>query len=173
MERRGQRFAVIVFILDEGTKYEEDREPIFVWLASFDTIQECKSYIEDTAKDKVKDYDMYAVDMYEWLDPTVLEKNKDELNESYRNPELNKVMRRRKIEKNRVKSFQEWCKESGIETPVTEITRDGKVSGNDMRGGKVRKNPLASTGTMSKIPIVDEEELESKVKSKLESKTII
>jgi len=113
-----QRFAAVIFIPDLiARSRHEDPEPLFMFLRAFSTQEACEAYAERIAQPHYSEYSVDVVDMYEWLWPTDI-RSKD-IKEQYRHGELAQIMERAKIEKNKVLSYEEWCKRKQVkQSPI-------------------------------------------------------
>ena len=124
-EVRRQSVAVISIINDttsEAVKGLRDPEPVVIVWGCFEAVEDAKHYIKHTATKYVRDVCLYIVDMYEWVYPAILEKRIDEIEEEYRNPTLSKVMNARKAQKQKVMSYEEFCRKEGQTAATLEIT---------------------------------------------------
>ena len=122
VEVRGQRFAVISIMEDNDPcvlKGMDENEPIIIIWQCFDTEDDAKHYIKNTAKEKVTSLHMDIYNMYEWIYPTLL--NPDQVQEDYRNDRLDKIMKSRKSNRKQVMQFEEFCQSVGQETPTIEF----------------------------------------------------
>lgn len=147
LEVRGQTHAAVIILDDLTETSPEKKEPIWKFLGAFKDEDACRDWITSVAKDVITDFHIDCVTMYEFLFPFDVSKHKDKIREEYRDPELNNVMNRRKTEKNKVKSFEQWCARNDMVMPVTEVTSDGSVKAVDMRG-KAMKDPEQYTKPM-------------------------
>lgn len=128
-----QRYAAVIFVPDYVARgRNEDPEPLFMFLRAFSTLEACSAYAERIAQPKYSEYNVDIVDMYEWLWPTQI-KSKD-IQEEYRHGELAQIMKRAKIEKNKVLSYTEWCQRKNVQTPTIDIPV-GRATNDDLGGG--------------------------------------
>lgn len=128
-QRRKQEFAVVTILKDITTKTLknlQDPEPVICFWRAFPTFEAAKEWTTVTASRYIRYLTMDIVDMYEWLHPEDV--NADLLEEGYRDPDQQNVMKRKKIEKDKVLDFEKWNKEQGREMPVTEIVATVKDS---------------------------------------------
>lgn len=124
-EVRGQMVAVISIIEDNTPSVLnglEDPEPVIIIWGCFESETHAKHYIYNTASKYVKDVVLDVVNMYEWCFPSEIAKQVDNIDEEYRNPALNKIMKARKTQKAKVLSYEEWLKQEDQTAPVLEIT---------------------------------------------------
>ena len=123
-EVRNQSVAVIS-ILDDLTPAVlnaiEDPEPVVIVWGCFENDKQAKDYIYNTASKYVKDLMLDIVNMYEWVYPTEIAKRVEEIDEEFRDPTLNKVMKSRKQQKEAVLSYEEWVKTQDMQPSVLEI----------------------------------------------------
>jgi hypothetical protein len=143
LEVRSQRYAVVAFLQDSTARYPENAEPLFMWIACFDDQARARAWIDAAGAPLVAQHNIECVDLYEWLWPLSVERNRDNIPEHHLNPTLNAIMNRRKIEKNKVRSFKEWCARNNMVAPVTEVARDGTVRAIDMYGRPYTPSTLA------------------------------
>jgi hypothetical protein len=120
--RRKQDYLVISFIRDTTPavkKKRDDPEPAFIVWRFFATYDMAKEWGKTLGRRYILDYDTEIVDTYEWLFPENVDRS--QVQESWSHPEQNKILSQTKAEPERVKDFEQWCKNKGIETPVTEV----------------------------------------------------
>lgn len=128
-QRRKQEFAVVTILKDITTKTLknlQEPEPVICFWRAFPTFESAKEWMTGTAARYIRYLTMDIVDMYEWLHPEDV--NADLLEEGYRDPDQQNIMKRKKIEKDKVLDFEKWNKEEGREMPVTEIVATVKDS---------------------------------------------
>jgi hypothetical protein len=126
-ELRDQNYAVVSVIDDmrpAAIKGLIDPEPVFIIWGCFDKEDDAKHYIYNTAQSKVSSVMMDVYKMYEWIYPT--EMNADGVQEEYRDPRLDKVMKSRKKTKASVMKFEEFVSSQGKEVPTLEIDATGE-----------------------------------------------
>lgn len=144
-EVRNQSFVVASIIDDMSPavlKNMEDPEPLVILWQCFDSEAEAKRYIMGTAQEKVRDVSMDIFNMYEWVYPTEI--NVDVVNEQFRDPRLDKIMKARKRTKANVMNFEQWCAKEGKEAPVLEIEATPDET-------KVKPLELGNTMTVSTV----------------------
>lgn len=115
-----QRFAAVIFVPDlTAVRADDDPEPLFRFLRAFGTIEACEAYVERVAQHHYSDYHIDIVDMYEMLFPTEV-KAKD-IDETFRHGELTNIIKRQKVERNKVMSYEEWCRSKNRVAPTLDI----------------------------------------------------
>lgn len=120
--RRKQDF-VVVSILKDVSKHvlsqEQDPEPVLIFWRAFPSYAIAKAWTKTMGARHVTNVSLDIVDAYEWLFPEDVDM--EHVDEGYRNSEQDKVMRQRKIEKDKVLDFESWHKAEGKTMPVTEV----------------------------------------------------
>ena len=120
-EVRLQRFAVVSVIADEAEPDRDQQQPaVMVW-AAFDSEEEARLHARETLGPTVTDVHLDVVAMYEWLFPTALDLSG--VQEEYRDPRLDDLMRHHKGEQKRVDDFREQCAQKGLEAPVIDVAK--------------------------------------------------
>ena len=120
--QRKQDFLVVSWMPDISKptmKGADDPEPaVIVWRA-FPSYDMAHAWVEDIASKHVFDFDLEIVDNYEWLFPEDVDREK--IQESFRNPQQNRIMLQYKAEADRVSDFTTWCKQTGQEVPTIDV----------------------------------------------------
>ena len=127
---RKQEVAVVTIFNDMSEPVLngiEDPEPVVIVWGCFENDTQAYHYIKNTASRYVKKSMLDVVNMYEWVYPTLIEENIDNLKEEFRHPTVNKLMKAKKQKKSEVKSYEEWLKEENMEPSVLEILSDKKT----------------------------------------------
>jgi hypothetical protein len=107
MEFREQNYAIIIMLEDitkPVLKGQDDPEPVILLLDAFESKEEAQKYL-DTLSHYVFYMSMYIVDMYQWLFPEDLDAK--QIEEQYRNPEQNLIMKTKKEKDLEVKKYKE------------------------------------------------------------------
>ena len=119
----GQRFAVISVLQDTlqstrtGLKLPE---PLVRVYGAFDSKKKATNFIKDTLAPYIGDYDMDIVDMYSWLHPQSIKP--EDVEEQFRDPEINNIMNHAKNEKKNSKAFRERCALMDKEPDMKHVT---------------------------------------------------
>jgi hypothetical protein len=122
-ELRCQNFAVVSIIPDMTPAVQaglEEPEPVVIVWACVDTEDAGKQYIYNTAAEKIEDLSLDIFQMYEWISPTELKS--EQVEEGYRNPTLDAIMKTRKKQKTAVSDYEKWFEEQKRQVPVIEST---------------------------------------------------
>lgn len=122
-EVRNQTVCVVSIIPDltePVLKGREDPEPVIIIWACLPDERWAKHYIYDSAASKVGNMSLDVFNMYEWIAPTELKVN--DVEEEFRDPTLNKIIKNQKQQKAAVMKFEDWFKEQQREVPVVEST---------------------------------------------------
>jgi len=125
--QRKQDFFVASWLRDisKGAILQmDDPEPALIVWRFFADEDSARRWIKDTASHYVRDFDLEVLDTYEWLFPEDIDRSL--MQESYRNPEQEKVLLASRQERQKVLDFEHWCKDKGVETPVVEVIGDRK-----------------------------------------------
>lgn len=129
--QRKQDYCVVSWMRDvtkPAIQCSDDPEPACIVWRLFPTYELAKEWMQGMGSQRIRDFDMEVVDTYEWLFPEDVDREK--MQEMYRHSEQNKVMLQRKAEADKVVNFEHWCKEKGVEVPVTEVVADLPLQGN-------------------------------------------
>jgi len=147
-----QLFAVLLFVLDAPDDALGKRSkirsasavPEFVvhFMRTFSQREEAEAFCRDVCGPKFPDFEVQVVDLYQWLDPYEAAAKRDRIKEQFKNSEQNEVMGRRTKDVNDMDNLKQFCDESGLTVPVTEIYSDGTVVSTDMHGNKVKLNQM-------------------------------
>jgi len=119
---RKQNYAVVSWMKDitpEVMRGSDDMEPACIVWRSFDDYPTAKKWLEEVMCKLVRDFDLEIVDLYEWLYPEHVDREK--MQEGFRNKQQEQFMLRRKTDKAEVKDFQHWCEEKKVDTPVIDL----------------------------------------------------
>lgn len=123
--RRKQDYAVVSFMKDVSRPVllgADDPEPCCIVWRFFATYEMAQKWMKGIGARYIRGFDTEIVDNYEWLFPEDVDREK--IQETWRNPEQNKIMMQQKTEPGRVAEFEQWCKSKGLDMPVTEIMAD-------------------------------------------------
>jgi len=121
----GQRFAVISVLVDglQSTRIGKKLpEPILRVYGAFDSKKQAKSFISDVLSPHIGDFDIDIVDMYSWLHPQTINLQIDQIEEQFRDPEIDKIMKHAKEEKKNSKAFRERCALMDKEPDMPHVT---------------------------------------------------
>ena len=121
----GQRFAVISVLADglQSTRIGKKLpEPILRVYGAFDSKKLAKSFISDVLSPHIGDFDIDIVDMYSWLHPQTIHLQIDQIDEQFRDPEIDKIMKHAKEEKKNSKAFRERCALMDKEPDMPHVT---------------------------------------------------
>jgi len=127
-EIRNQRYAVVSVLTDYETASDDlplGNEPAVIVWAAFESEAEALQYNKCVAAKYVHDHDLAIVNMYEWLYPHMM--LSDEVDQLYRNEELNNIMRTQRTASKKVKTFEQECDTEGITVPSHAIEPDLKT----------------------------------------------
>lgn len=113
-----QRFCVVLICDD----YESNVEPGIAVLAAFETEEEAKKYNKCVASKIITKFDLCIVKMYSWC-YTHLYKS-EQIEQLYRNEELNNIMRHKRNSKKRVDDFTKDCIDKNMPVPTIEVPGD-------------------------------------------------
>jgi hypothetical protein len=123
--RRKQDYAVVSFMKDVSRPVllgADDPEPSCIVWRFFATYEMAQKWMKGIGARYIRGFDTEIVDNYEWLFPEDVDR--DKVQETWRNPEQNKIMMQQKTEPGRVAEFEQWCKSKGLDMPVTEVMAD-------------------------------------------------
>jgi hypothetical protein len=121
-EVRMQHFAVVSVLHDHAEPVPDEQQPgVCIW-AVFDTEKEALAHVRENLSKKVFEYHLDIVALYEWLFPTNVDLS--QLEEEYRTPELDEIMRHRKKEKENVENFRRLCEQRNEVVPEIVIGSD-------------------------------------------------
>ena len=119
----GQRLAVISVLRDtlQSTRIGKKLpEPLVRVYGAFDSKKQAKNFIADVLAAHIGDYDIDIVDMYAWLHPQTVDP--DQLEEQFRDPEIDKIMQHAKDEKKNSRAFRERCTLLDKEPDMPHVT---------------------------------------------------
>ena len=119
MELRNQTVAVVSFLSDDCLP-DSGAQPLCIIWGCFDTAANADIWIRNHAGDRIQDYDLDTVDMYEWLFPLRATDNK--MNKIiYRNNEKQKIFDFQNSQASTVDTFKSFCESNSQPVPVIEI----------------------------------------------------
>ena len=155
-----QQFSVVSFELDHDDDFvsreagiqrvaPDTQELSFTVYAAFDTEKRARRYLRSCLGKIHPTRTFYIVDTYRWLRPFEAESKRDLITEQYENEELNKIMKQRKMEKQRIEAFKQNSLEQGLTPAETIIARDGTVAATDMHGQPIA--PVLSVSEQGQV----------------------
>lgn len=119
---RNQTFSVCSSQRDLTVQLNDPPEPIVIFWRSFQTEADATDYVTNTLSKDVTNLNIDVVDMYEWIFPEDVDR--DKLNEGYRNKELNTIMAKRKTAKDDIKDYERQCEVAGVAPRQTIVQVD-------------------------------------------------
>lgn len=146
---RKQNYAVVSWMKDitpEVMRGSDDMEPACIVWRCFDDYPGAKKWLEEVMCKLVRDYDLEIVDLYEWLYPEHVDREK--MQEGFRNKQQEQFMLRRKTDKAEVQDFKHWCEEKKVDTPVLDLDAETPAPTG------VPQEPLATWQDRAPIPAV-------------------
>ena len=122
-EVRNQQFCAISVIEDD----QPDRnEPAVCVYAAFDSEHDCDAYVQNTVSKQVREFEVYTVQMYEWLS---MEDMRKVTNETYRHTKVNNVMKGLKSNQEKVDAYKQSCADDETGPNIIDLTVDGEGEG--------------------------------------------
>lgn len=88
---RGQHLAIVSFLHDRPNPEGYDEPAVCVWGFAADQ-DEAEKMMRCVIGYEIKNHDLVAVEMYEWIAPHVASKRSNEIRTTYRNAEENNIM---------------------------------------------------------------------------------
>ncbi len=160
MELRGQKFAIIIILMDVSKDVlagKDDAEPAVLIIDCLDTLREAEEYM-GTLKNYVFYTNIFIVDMYEWLAPDDIVM--DEINEKYRNPEQDRLMREKKNQKYELEKYEKEQELEGKEIKAIEVTKESKAPENfePLKGNPTEFHHVESSEPVDRAELEREEE---------------
>lgn len=119
-ELRLQNFAVVSVIPDYSDSRLDYQQPGVVVWGVYDTEEQAKAAVKTKHAIEVTDLHLEITQLYEWLCPTEVDKNLDEVPEEYRDPQLTALIQHRKDEKRQVKAYRASCGDR--EPPLIDVS---------------------------------------------------
>jgi hypothetical protein len=144
-------YAVVIIVLDQPREGPVQTvspidEFVFHVLQCFEQEEEAQHYAVHFAGKQLLDFEPLVVPLYEWIDPFEAYRNLDQATEEGWHPQLTDTLNKPKIDRKRMEQFQNYCKQAGLDLPVTEIHPDGTVKGKDAYGEDLRFKEHHSPG---------------------------
>jgi len=142
LEIRNQNYVVISFYKDPRPSVKSGRsdpEPLVFIYGVFNTVEESKKYIKNIASKFVNDMHLYIIDAYEFIfidEQFIKDKS---IEEEWRKPEENLIMKQHDEEQKQVLLMEEKYKQEGKILSETIITPDSIQT-----SGEMTQNPLKS-----------------------------
>ncbi len=99
-------------------------EPEVTLYATFDSEEKAIAYIKGPAASQVKDKNLFAVNMYEWIYPTQSES--DQIPQLWRFSEQNLIMKDR-MERKKTEEYEEFCKKTGMSSQGIQLDGSAPV----------------------------------------------
>lgn len=128
-EVRNQQFCAISVIEDD----QPDRnEPAVCVYAAFDSEHDCDAYVQNTVSKQVREFEVYTVQMYEWLS---MEDMRKVTNETYRHTKVNNVMKGLKSNQEKVDAYKQSCADDETGPNIIDLTVDGEGEGEGGEAG--------------------------------------
>ena len=119
----GQEVALISVLPDVSRLVRRGKklpEPIVRFYGCFSSKKHAIKWSKERLGPHVGDFDIDTVDMYGWLFPQNLDVN--ELEEEFRDPEINNILRAQKQEKQNTTAFRQQCASTGMEPDMEYIS---------------------------------------------------
>lgn len=127
-----QKWLVVVFAKDlngDGRRAVPFEEFVIHPIRTFHSLEEAEHFAKYTAAPVNELFDVDVVPLYEWLPMH----RRDAQTDTYREKDLDVIMKAPDNERSRVEAFRKYCAENEMDVPVVTVGSDG-VNGKDMFG---------------------------------------
>lgn len=120
LEVRNQQVAVVSFLPDTLAPEGAPTHSLFVVWGCFETASQADLWVRNVGGDRISDFALDTVDMYEWLFPQSFVDDKA-TKVVYRNSEQQRIMDFAQSQQSTVESFKQFCADEGRDVPSIEI----------------------------------------------------